>query len=62
MLGEPVALDVVFLIDATGSMGDEIEQLKANMVSVAEQIDKLTPRPDVRFAHDRRTATAATSS
>ncbi|MGQ0823604.1 MAG: vWA domain-containing protein [Actinomycetota bacterium] len=47
---EAVPLDVVFLIDATGSMGDEIEQLKANMVSVAEQIDGLAPRPDVRFA------------
>ena len=45
----PVPLDVLFLIDATGSMGDEIEQLKANMVSVAEQIDALEPRPDVRF-------------
>ncbi len=45
-----VPLDVEFLIDATGSMGDEIEQLKANMVSVAKDIDKLSPRPDVRFA------------
>lgn len=47
---EPVPLDVLFLIDATGSMADEIEQLKANMVSVAEQVDALDPRPDVRFA------------
>jgi hypothetical protein len=46
---DAVPLDVVFLIDATGSMGDEIEQLKANMVSVAEQVNKLLPRPDVRF-------------
>ncbi len=46
----PVPLDVLFLIDATGSMSDEIEQLKANMVSVAEQIDAVEPRPDVRFA------------
>ena len=47
---DPVPLDVLFLVDATGSMSDEIEQLKANMVSVAEQIDKLSPRPDVHFA------------
>jgi hypothetical protein len=46
---QAVPLDVVFLIDATGSMGDEIEQLKANMVSVAKQVNKLSPRPDLRF-------------
>ncbi|MCZ7528679.1 MAG: VWA domain-containing protein [Acidimicrobiia bacterium] len=46
---EPTRLDVLFLIDATGSMGDEIEQLKANMVAVAERIDALPARPDVRF-------------
>jgi hypothetical protein len=45
-----VKMDIEFLLDATGSMGDEIEQLKANMVSVAEQVDKMSPRPDVRFA------------
>jgi hypothetical protein len=49
-IADPVPVDVVFLLDATGSMGDEIEQLKANMVSVAEQLDELSPRPDVRFA------------
>ncbi len=47
---DPVPLDVLFLIDATGSMEDEIDQLKANMISVAEQIDGLAPRPDVHFA------------
>jgi hypothetical protein len=46
---EAVPLDVVFVIDATGSMGDEIERLKANMVSVARQVHELAPRPDVRF-------------
>ncbi len=46
---DPVPLDVLFLIDATGSMADEIEQLKANMISVSEQIDELPTRPDVRF-------------
>jgi hypothetical protein len=49
-IADPVPVDIVFLLDATGSMGDEIEQLKANVVSVAEQLDKLSPRPDVRFA------------
>jgi Mg-chelatase subunit ChlD len=46
----PVALDIMFVIDATGSMGDEIEQLKANVVSISEQLSQLPTKPDVRFA------------
>jgi hypothetical protein len=46
----PVLLDVQFLVDATGSMADEIERLKANMISVADQISTLPGSPDVRFA------------
>jgi hypothetical protein len=34
-------LDVVFLIDATGSMSDEIEQLQNNIIHIAGQIDAL---------------------
>lgn len=45
-----VRLDVLFLVDATGSMGDEIERLKANMVGVAEKISESDAEPDVRFA------------
>jgi Mg-chelatase subunit ChlD len=45
-----VRLDVLFLVDATGSMDDEIERLKANMVGVAEQIGASQTAPDVRFA------------
>jgi len=45
----PVALDVLFLIDSTGSMGDEIEQLKENILSISAQIAALPSRPDVRF-------------
>jgi len=47
---DEVALDVLFLVDTTGSMGDEIERLKAHMVSVAERIAALPAAPDVRFA------------
>jgi hypothetical protein len=46
---DPVRLDVHFLIDATGSMSDEIQQLKDNMISVSERIHTLPSRPDVRF-------------
>jgi von Willebrand factor type A domain len=42
-------LDVLFLVDATGSMADEIERLKANMISIAEQVQALPGTPDVRF-------------
>lgn len=45
----PVALDVVFLLDATGSMGDEIDRLRTSIDSVAERIAALEPAPDVRF-------------
>jgi len=44
-----VKVDVLFLIDTTGSMGDEIARLQANITSVAEQLDELEGDPDVRF-------------
>jgi hypothetical protein len=46
----PPALDVMFVIDATGSMGDEIEQLKANVISISDRLAELPGAPDVRFA------------
>lgn len=45
----PVRLDVHFLIDATGSMSDEIQQLKSNMIIISERIHALPSNPDVRF-------------
>jgi hypothetical protein len=45
----PIKLDLHFLIDATGSMSDEIQQLKANMIQISQQIDDLPSQPDVRF-------------
>jgi hypothetical protein len=42
-------LDVLFLLDATGSMGDEISQLKENIRAISAQIDALPTQPDVRF-------------
>ncbi len=42
-------LDLVFLMDATGSMGDEIDKLKASMADVADQIAQLPAKPDVRY-------------
>ncbi len=42
-------LDIMFLIDATGSMADEINQLKENIRAIAAQIDALPAQPNVRF-------------
>ena len=42
-------LDIVFLLDATGSMGDEIDKLKASMADVANQIANLPEHPDTRY-------------
>ncbi|NKI94460.1 vWA domain-containing protein [Rhizobacter sp. SG703] len=51
-LGQPVAaqrprLDLVFMVDATGSMGDEIAKLKHSMHAMAQQIAQLPLQPDV---------------
>lgn len=45
-----VPLDVLFLLDATGSMGDEIDRLKTSIDSIAARVDELAGEPDVRFA------------
>ncbi|MCE7983505.1 MAG: VWA domain-containing protein [Caldilinea sp. CFX5] len=42
-------LDLLFLIDATGSMGDEIDKLKASMAGIADQIARLPEQPDIRY-------------
>jgi hypothetical protein len=45
----PINLDVLFLLDATGSMSDEIEQLQDNILSISDQVDALPSQPNVRF-------------
>jgi hypothetical protein len=44
-----VPLDLAFVLDTTGSMGDEIEHLKKTLEYINFQISNLTPAPDVRF-------------
>lgn len=44
-----VRLDVLFLLDATGSMGDEIGRIQDTIVSIADRIDGFSPRPALRF-------------
>lgn len=47
---ERARLDLVFLVDATGSMGDEIGKLKASLRSIADEVAGLPSRPDLCFA------------
>lgn len=47
--GGPVAVDVHFLLDATGSMGDEIDRLTSTIDTVAGRLAALDGEPDLRF-------------
>lgn len=42
-------IDVVFAIDATGSMGDEIDVVKSKVSKMMTDIGSGNPKPDVRF-------------
>jgi hypothetical protein len=46
----PTLLDVGFLVDATGSMGDEMEYLKKEVAAIAAEIAAAHPTVDARFA------------
>jgi len=48
-VAEPLPLDVLFVMDTTGSMGEEIERLKATMEIIYANLVGLKPRPLVRF-------------
>ena len=47
--GMSVPLDVLFLLDSTGSMADEIQQIKTTMQSIAKRVSNLPANPDLRF-------------
>jgi hypothetical protein len=42
-------LDVLFLLDATGSMGDEISSIQQTIDSIATRINQFEPHPELRF-------------
>ena len=44
-----VPVDVLFLLDATGSMSDEIDRLKTSIDSIAARLDALDSQPDLRY-------------
>ena len=45
---EQVQLDIVFVIDSTGSMHDEIRTVKEELINIMDRINSGQPRPDVR--------------
>ncbi|MBK8098870.1 MAG: VWA domain-containing protein [Planctomycetes bacterium] len=47
-VAQPVTADVVFLIDTTGSMQDEIDRIKATLLSVTEKLRGLGREFDLR--------------
>lgn len=46
---DPVRLDVVFLIDTTGSMGDEIARIKGSLLDVTGKLRSLEREFDLRY-------------
>jgi len=44
---ERARLDLVFMVDATGSMGDEIDKLRGSLRDIVRGIEQLPSRPDV---------------
>lgn len=49
MAKERPRMDVVFAIDATGSMGDEIDVIKKEVWNIANELMTGKPTPDIRF-------------
>ncbi len=45
---EPLELDIMFVVDATGSMSDEIAYLKAELTDVVEQVAKSDENLEIR--------------
>ena len=47
--GRNVPLDVLFLLDSTGSMADEIHSIKTTLQSISKRVSNLPANPDLRF-------------
>ncbi len=48
-IAQPIPLDILFILDTTGSMGEEIERLRATIEIIYANASALKPRPLVRF-------------
>lgn len=49
LVPEPLPLDVLFVMDTTGSMGEEIQRLKSTIEIIYANLAELKPQPLVRF-------------
>jgi Mg-chelatase subunit ChlD len=47
--GAPLRLEVLFLIDTTGSMGDEIDRIKTTLVAVTDKVRGTRADLDLRY-------------
>ncbi|GAB4434308.1 MAG: hypothetical protein OHK0015_23980 [Chloroflexi bacterium OHK40] len=46
---DTLRLDLLFLLDTTGSMGDELSRIQETIDDIAGRIDAFTPRPSIRY-------------
>lgn len=46
----PQALDLAFVVDTTGSMGDELEYLKAEIQGISDSVKRVYGNIDIRYA------------
>ncbi len=44
-----IPLDLLFIFDTTGSMGEEIARLKATIENINLNLNSFSPKPDIRF-------------
>ena len=44
-----IPLDILFILDTTGSMGEEIQRLKSTIEIIQLNLTGMTPKPNVRF-------------
>ncbi len=49
IIKDPIPLDIVFILDTTGSMGEEIQRLKKTIELIHMNLSSLSSKPIVRF-------------
>jgi hypothetical protein len=48
-LADNIPLDILFVLDTTGSMGEEIERLRNSIEIINLNISEISPSPDIRY-------------
>jgi TolB-like protein len=49
VVSAPLPVDVLFVLDTTGSMGEEIERLRSTIEIISANITSIKPKPELRF-------------